>query len=232
MPAGDLPGWKQIFAEDFTRPAALGAFSSTYSNIGSYPYPWTDTSRNSRSNPGYYHTDKTVSVVNGTLSANLHYDATLGRHLVAALTPKLPTTTYGRYSIRLRADSIPGYKIAPLLWPDSGVWPNDGEVDFPEGDLNGGKLAAFSHYALASGGQDYFSTGVTHTSWHVYETAWSPGKIEFFVDGKSIGVSAKNVPSKAMHWVLQFETNTGSTAPPTSAAGNVQVDWIKAYQPQ
>lgn len=229
MPIGDLPGWKQVLAEDFTTAAPLGSFLSAYSNMGAYPYPWTDTSRNVRSNPGYYHPAKTLSASGGVMDAWLHYDSALGRHVVAAVTPKLPTMTYGRFSLRMRADKIPGYKIAPLLWPDSESWPSDGEIDFPEGDLDGTALSAFSHYANPNGGQDWFGTKVDPTQWHTYETLWSPGRIEFLVDGTSIGVSTTNVPSKAMHWVLQMETAITSTAPSTSAQGHVQIDWIKAY---
>jgi len=153
----------------------------------------------------------------------------LGRFLVAAPTPNLPTMTYGRFSMRLRTDRIPGYKIAPLLWPDSESWPNDGEIVFPEGDLNGSALEAFHHYARSAGGQDSFNTGVDPTQWHVYETLWSPGKVEFLVDGHSIGSSTNYVPSKPMHWVLQMETQISSAAPSTSAQGHVQIDWVKAY---
>ncbi|MEI6622988.1 MAG: glycoside hydrolase family 16 protein, partial [Actinomycetes bacterium] len=76
-----------------------------------------------------------------------------------------------------------------------------------------------------------FNTRVDPTAWHVYETAWSPGKVEFFVDGVSIGSSTTNVPTTAMHWVLQMETQISSTAPPTTAQGHVQIDWVKVYVP-
>ena len=60
--------------------------------------------------------------------------------MVAALLPKVPGSTrngqkYGRYAVRFKADPIDGYKIAWLLWPDSRVWPRDGEIDFPERNL-------------------------------------------------------------------------------------------------
>lgn len=229
MPQGDLPGWKAVVGEEFTTDAALGTFLATYQNFGAYPYPWTDTSRNVRSNPGYYHPEKTLSVSGGALDAWLHYDSELGRYLVAAPTPNLPQMTYGRFAMRLRADRIAGYKIAPLLWPDSERWPDDGEIDFPEGDLDGTSLKAFHHYARSTGGQDVFDTRVDPTAWHVYETIWSPGRVEFLVDGQSIGSSTNYVPSTPMHWVLQMETEISSTAPPTSSSGHVQIDWVKAY---
>jgi len=33
-----------------------------------------------------------------------------------------------------------------------------------------------------------------------------------------------------MHWVLQTETMLTSKRPPKTAAGNVQIDWVAAWQ--
>ena len=57
----------------------------------------------------------------------------------------------------------------PLLWPVSERWPDDGEINMPEGDLDGSPLPPHALRA-PQGGQDYFSTKVDHTAWHVYET--------------------------------------------------------------
>lgn len=221
--------WSLTFSEDFGRDAALGSFLNSYQNFEAYPYPWTDTSRNARSNPGRYHPAKTLSVGNGVLDAWLHYDATLDQHLVAAPVPRMTNQTYGRYVIRLRADQIDGYKIAPLLWPVSENWPTDGEINLPEGDLDGTSFAGFMHHARPQGGQDYFSTKVDHTSWNVYEILWTPGRVEFWVNDQIIGVSTNDVPSTPMRWVLQMETTITASAPPKSAQGHVQIDWVKAY---
>lgn len=225
-----IPKWSLTFSEDFSRVATLGSFLTTYTNFEAYPRPWTDTSRNVRSNPGVYNPEKTLSVGEGVLDVWLHYDVATGEYAVAAPVPKMTNQTYGRYSIRLRADKIEGYKIAPLLWPVSERWPNDGEIDMPEGDLDGSPFAAFMHYARATGGQDYFSTKVDPTAWHTYETLWSPGRVEFKVDDVTIGVSTRNVPSTAMRWVLQMETQISEIAPPVTAQGHVQIDWVKAYR--
>ncbi len=229
VPSTPTQGWTPTFSEEFSRDAALGSFLTSYTNFDAYPYPWTDTSRNVRSNPGYYHPQKTLSVSGGVMDAWLRYDSALGRYLVSAPMPKMTAQTYGRYAIRLRADRIDGYKIAPLLWPVSERWPDDGEINMPEGDLDGSPLAAFMHYARPQGGQDYFSTKVDHTAWHVYETLWTPGRVEFRVDGTVVGVSTQDVPSTPMRWVLQMETRISQNAPATTAQGHVQIDWVKAY---
>lgn len=229
-PAASSINWSIIFNEDFNTDAQLGSFLTTYKNFKDYPSNYTDTSRNYRSDPGHYVTAKTVSVKSSILNTNLHYDTVSGQYVVAALKPVLPVMLYGKFSIRLRADVIPGYKIAPLLWPDSEIWPAGGEIDFPEGDLNGKSFSAFAHYANSAGGQDYFNSNVDPTQWHTYDIAWSPGKIEFYVDGRLIGTSTKYVPNTPMHWVLQMETQISSVSPSKSVSGNVQIDWVKVYK--
>jgi len=222
MPTGNLPGWTQVFADDFTTAAPLGSFLSSYgSRWGAYPSPWKDTSGN-----GVYNPAKTMSAVGGAMDLWVHTES--GVHYVAAPQPKLPTMTYGRFSARFQADSTPGYKVAWLLWPDSGVWPADGEIDFPEGDLNS-NMSAFAHFASSGGGQDAFTLSTTFTGWHTATIDWTPGKLVFYLDGKVIGVSTKLVPSKPMHWVMQTETTLNGTAPSSSASGHVRVDWVTAY---
>jgi hypothetical protein len=223
MPTGNLPGWTQVFADDFTTAAPLGSFLTSYgSRWGAYPSPWKDTSGNGVYNPG-----KTMSAAGGAMDLWVHTEA--GVHYVAAPQPKLPTMTYGRFSARFQADSTPGYKVAWLLWPDSGVWPGDGEIDFPEGDLNS-NMSAFAHFASSGGGQDAFTLSTTFTGWHTATIDWTPGKLVFYLDGKVIGTSTKLVPSKPMHWVMQTETTLNGSAPSNAASGHVRVDWVTAYK--
>ncbi len=47
---------------------------------------------------------------------------------------------YYRDMIRIRADVVPGYTASNALGPDGETWPRDGEIDFPEGELNGAIL--------------------------------------------------------------------------------------------
>ena len=222
MPVGNLTGWKQVFADDFTKTAALGSFLSTYGSTWSaYPSPWKDTSRNGTYNPA-----KTLSTANGLLDIFVHTEN--GVHYVSAPEPRLPTMTYGRYSVRFQSDSTPGYKAAWLLWPDSGVWPGDGEIDFPEGDLDS-NMSAFAHFASGNGGQDAFTLAATFASWHTATVEWTPGKVVFYLDGRVVGTCTKMVPSKPMHWVLQTETTLSGAVPSDSASGHVRIDWVTAY---
>ncbi|HZE37257.1 MAG TPA: glycoside hydrolase family 16 protein [Stackebrandtia sp.] len=227
MPQGDLPGWKQIFADDFTEPAAVGQFpGDAYGDKWKvYPDGWNDTSGN-----GTYYPSKVVSVADGMLTKHLHTED--GMHMVAALLPKLNGSedgqSYGRYSIRFKSDAISSYKTAWLLWPDSEQTPEDGETDFPEGDLDG-KIGAFMHHADPDGGQDEFDTDATYTDWHTATIEWTPGKVVFLLDDKEIGTSTEHVPSNPMHWVIQTESCIGCGEPDDDIEGDVSIDWAVAY---
>ena len=172
---------------------------------------------------------KVMSVHDGVMDYYIHTEN--GVHMVSA--PWVTTTkgqTYGRYSVRFRSESLPGYKTAWLLWPDSERWPDDGEIDFPEGNLGANdQIHAFHHYATASGGQDAYSTGVTYQSWHTATVEWSPGKVVFIMDDKVVGTSTKYVPTTPMHWVLQTESNLDGYAPSSTVSGHVYVDWVSVW---
>ena len=230
MPLGDVPGWHQIFTEDFNTAVPVGSFPGTVykSKWGVYPDGRHDTSGH-----GTYYPSRVLSVSHGILNMYLHTEIINGVavHMVSAPVPHLPALegqAYGRYSVRFRADPVPGYKTAWLLWPVSGVWPADGEIDFPEGKLSG-TIDAFMHYANPAGGQAAFRTGATYGGWHIATIEWQPGKVTFILDGQRVGVSTAQVPVDPMRYVLQTETCLGCGTPPDRAAGNVRVDWVVIY---
>ncbi|MCU1594736.1 MAG: glycoside hydrolase [Frankiales bacterium] len=222
-PVGDLPGWKQTYVEDFAKAAPTGSFVSTYgARWGAYDDGWKDTSKN-----GTYMPSKVLSVHDGVLDYSIRSEN--GQHLVSA--PFVKQTfgqVYGRYSVRFRSDALAGYKTAWLLWPDSERWPDDGEIDFPEGNLDG-TIEGFAHNASSAGGQVEVPTNATYAQWHTATIEWTPGKVSFALDGKVMGGSTKNVPATAMHWVLQTETALDGGAPAAGVAGHVLVDWVALY---
>ena len=221
MPLGDLPGWHQIFMDDFTSGVPVGSFPCAVSNQWSaYPDGTKDTSKN-----GTYEPDQVASVQNGVL--NVHLQTENGTHMVAALLPKLPGAPgreggleYGRYVIRFKADPIAGYKVAWLLWPDSENWPHDGEIDFPESNLNG-TINAFMHHqdGTSSSDQDAYPTNARYSSWHTAVIEWLPTRVTFILDGNVIGNSTARIPNTPMHWVIQTETALDGSVPSDSVAG-------------
>ncbi len=241
VPIGDLPGWRQIFTDNFPTDVALGSFPAAVSSKWwaypeGYPGGWKDSP-----GKGWYSPQRTVSISNGTLKINLHTErvsASNGTlvHWVAALVPQIGTPKngqlYGRYAVRFRvtrADA--GYKMAWLTWPDSETWPRDGELDFPEGDLRG-TISGYMHRqgGTSAGDQDAFETGIPFgTGWHTVVTEWTPGAVRYILDGQVIGTSTNRIPNTPMHYVIQNETSF-SGEPTNAAVGGIEIDWVALWK--
>ena len=231
MPVGDITGWTQVFAEDFTDDAAIGDFNSVYgTRFFIYPAGWPDTTHH-----GQYQPAKTLSAHDSCLDIYLHTET--GIHMSGAMIPILPGvpaqkgTLYSRFSIRFSCTSAYGYKWVPLYWPDSGNWPHDGEIDGPEASLDQ-HIGAYMHRMNATSGsdQDAYSTGVEMSSgWHIWTTEWSAGDVKYYLDGVLIGHSTSRVPSTPMHLVLQSETSTDGETPTDTSWAHVLVDWVCVY---
>ncbi|TMC22298.1 MAG: glycoside hydrolase family 16 protein [Chloroflexi bacterium] len=230
-PIGDIPGWHQIFVEDFNTDVAVGSFlGAAYKDKFTVYADGVKDTAGQKGAPSRYYPSKVVSVSGGLLNLYLHTEN--GTPMSAALLPILPgNNLYGKYTIRFRSDALAGFKTAWLLWPNSENWPHDGEIDFPEGSLDG-TMSGFVHHQNAEVGtdQDINSTSVTYTAWHTASIEWSPNKVRFIVDDKLIGTSITQVPNTLMHWVIQTEACT-PTCPDVTTAGNLQIDWVTAYSP-
>jgi hypothetical protein len=228
MPTTSLPGWNIIWDDDFN--------TWNSSNYFVYPLGWHDTSGH-----GAY-TPSIISASGGNL--NLAIQTANGVHEVAAFCPLLPGSVSGaghnrgdllgmRYSFRVRADPMAGYKGVPLLWPQSETWPRDGEVDVPESDFMS-EPAAFVHHqgGTSSSDQDYFlsPSGTNWQAWHTYTVEWLPGvRVDMWVDGVQWVHDTTRVPNTPMHLVMQFETSTTGAVPSSSTAGQVQIAWLAAW---
>lgn len=232
MPVGNLAGWHQIVAQNFSTPVALGSFPGPHYK-GFFPYSgYSDTSGNGTYNPA-----KVLSVHGGVLDYYLHTAG--GQHDVSSVVVEVPGKNwgqvYGRYSVRFRSDRVPGYKMAFLLWPDDDNW-DEGEIDFPETvSLTSAATIYANRYAagrpVLSGSTLGFKTktSAAGTGWHTATTEWSPGGITYYLDGKKLGTTTSGVPHTLMRWTLQVETGIDVPAPSASAAGHVQVDWVTMY---
>jgi hypothetical protein len=231
MPVGDLAGWKQQYADNFQVPVPLGSFpTSVADEWNAYPFPWKDTSK-----VGVYAPLRVVEINNSIMTKHIRTEN--GQPLVAAILPKLPRTgagsgmTYGRFAVRFRADPLPGYSMAWLLWPDSGVWPRDGEIDFPEMALDSKSIGAYLHRQGGASGDDKtsFIVPADPSAWHTAVIEWSPNLVVFSLDGVEIGRTTERVPNTPMHWVLQTETVLHAAPPAPNVAGDVQIDWVAAW---
>ena len=232
MPVGDLPGWKQTGAQDFSTPARLGHVGEVYGpDLRGY-HDLRDTS-----GEGLYTPDSVLSVKDGKLDYHLHTKR--GTPRVASTVPfGYEGQTYGRYSIRFRSDTIPGYKIAFMLWPSSDDW-LEGEIDWPEGELNGKMYGVSAIKDSPLKGPARFDPTTRNlaptdaTDWHVATTEWTPGKVKWFWDGVLVGETTmpEGVPTTNMRLTLQAETKDGanSSSPRPETSGHLQVDWVVQY---
>jgi hypothetical protein len=218
-------GWKQVFSDDFT--------TWDPSRYFVYPDPWTNNYT------GVY--DPTIISSDGSkLRLNLHTRD--GKPRIAAFCP-VPTGSLSargdllgsRVEFRIRADLMPGYKGVPLLWPMSGVWPRDGEIDWPESSFDA-QPKGFMHRQNATLGSDQDSwsslTATRWLDWHTYALEWLPGvSMKAYQDAQLIKTVTDRVPTTAMHLVMQFETNLTMTAPDPAVSGYVEIDYLNVSVP-
>jgi hypothetical protein len=248
MPQGDLPGWRQIFADDFADDAPVGQFTDVYGARWSpYPDGWANTA-------GYaamsrYYPSRVVSAQGGLLKLDLHSEFLTASDLEAAdqtgspgvyaLTAALQPAeagvpinqVYGKYTIRFRVDPVPGFYSAWLLWPQSENWPYDGEISFPEGSLDEG-ICAFLHHAEGTerGDQEIFCPDAAPfgPGWHTASTEWTPDETRFILDDQVVGATSTRIPHTPMRYVLQNEACWEGCPDPNQPA-TLDVDWFVMY---
>jgi hypothetical protein len=236
---GDLPGWRQIFTDDFTTDVPSWGECTSYdggrdcpglptayrSKWWAYPSSYQDTRQKTSGDGGSYQPSN-MSMHGGLLHLKLR--RVNGVSQSAAPIPKIPggAQTYGRYAIRFRSDPSNSFKAAWLLWRTSASW---GEIDFPESDLDG-TISAFNHHPTGQAVSDSdvrFGDG----QWHTAVTEWTPGLVRFILDGEEIGrdSGAADVPSTPMTWVIQTETILSGTLPANSPDVSVYIDWVAVW---
>lgn len=233
MPSGDVVSngttWTPTLSEDFLHDAATGDVLTAYPSMSAYP-GGRDTSGH-----GTYAPHRVLSVHDSVLDFHLR---TVGdRHLVSAVLPDdYRPHLYGRVQLRYRASTTRGYKFVALLWPSSDEW-NDGEIDWPEGDLDArvrpasamvGSLGFWSRKMRFLPARERFAP-TDQTAFHVATTEWTPDAIRFYWDDDLIAEVNAGIPTTPMRVTLQAETWIDHGAPPDDAEGHIEVDWIVVY---
>jgi hypothetical protein len=213
--------WALLVDEHFDVTAELGHFADLYPNWASY-----DSFFDTRGF-GVYDSDRVVSVRDGILTQHLRAPSS-GPAAVVSITPPPHVQTYGRYEVRFRADEVPGYKIAWLLWPHDDNWTN-GELNFPEVWLHRGQtIEGFSH-EIGNPDVNAFvvDTGQPFDTWHTAVIEWRPQSLTFSLDGATYRTTDPHaIPSVPMFWSLQTEA---SWRPAPGTSGNVQIDYVRAW---
>jgi hypothetical protein len=227
LPIGDLPGWRQLLAEDFSTDVPEGDFPGRAYRDRWAGYDGFDDSSGSFR----YETADVASVHDGVLDLRTRTEGSTAMGAGVAAQVNGDGTwggrAYGRYSVRFRADPGAGWGAAFLLWSDTDTW-TDGEIDFAEGLTTATTVDAHNH-ALVDPAQNALSvyTPATWDSWHVATVEWTPDAVRFHLDGHLTGTSTQ-VPTRPLHLVLQ--TVTDKRVPPADSTAHVLVDWVAAYE--
>ncbi|QNG21185.1 glycoside hydrolase family 16 protein [Rhodococcus triatomae] len=231
VPAGNLPGWRQIFVDEFDR-CELGGTWSTYSgNPGGNPHSLWDGSM--------------VETGDGTLALRARRDEA-GDWITGGVSNYPVTQLYGRWEIRMRADHSDDISYHMLLWPQNEQWPP--EIDFAEsvsGDRS--EMDAFLHWVGADGENDKASAAVNgdFSDWHTVGVEWLPGLVRYLLDGRVWAEvrSAHMVPTVPMWLGMQAEAGacerrldwglTPCDEDPQDRpdTATVEIDWVTVYAP-
>lgn len=221
-PASYDSNWKLIADEEFNGTSLNTGLWSAYNGTG---------------NEGVgYRRPQNIQVGNGeaTLVGTVSNLTGAGMCLCGSSAPK--NLTYGRYEIRAKMDVGNGFGPALLLWPNSNVWPADGEIDISEIPQGARTSSHFTVHYGSNNSQIGFSSTSDFSQWHTFGLEWEPDHITYFLDGvpmKTITTPAA-IPTKAMH--LAIQNDAGATghwiaAPDSSSPPQIDlhVDWVKVY---
>ena len=229
MPVGNIPGWHQVFADDFKGTALNTSNWYPYAGRpGSDPVGWWDPShvivrgceltlRGYRGAPG----KPGLFVTGGIGMTNAH------------------AQTFGKYLVRIRADSGDGISAIALLWPRANVWPP--EIDFDE-DGGGDRTHISATLHCGPNGRDDCQvqrslSGYDFSQWHTLGVEWTRGKLVYTIDG-TVWATVIDPRVPAIPMVLDIQAQSLACSPyntcldsSTPAEVNVQVAWVVAYAP-
>jgi len=225
MPTGDVPGWHQVFADDFSgRTLDPDKWRFYWGVPGGDPAGWFDP--------------RHVTVSGGKLIISAYRDRRdHGRWATGGLSssPGL-VQRYGKYLVRFRLDPGIGVSHAILLAAANGSWPP--ELDFSE---DNGSERVRTLVTLHYGRRDNHINALLNvnlTRWHTLGVEWTPGKLRFTIDGRVWATMANNaVPTVPM--VLDLQTQTWPCTgywgrcpnATTPRVVRMYVDWVVAYAP-
>lgn len=142
--------------------------------------------------------------------------------------------TYGSYEVRVRCENDPSGIMSGVLltWPQSEIWPQDGENDFYE--TGTGQRTSTSgwntyiHYGTVGSDQDYYHhANVDAKAWHIVAMDWTASTIKIYDDGVLMWTDSNtgHIPDGNHHLCIQYD----AFGTYVSAASKLEVDWVKIY---
>ncbi len=226
MPVGNLPGWRQVFTDNFNgNRLNQSKWRLYWGRPGGDAAGWFDP--------------RHVTVSHGLLVISAYRDRRDGGRWATGGLSSSPglTQTYGKYLVRFRMDPGIGVGHAALLMPANNSWPP--EVDFSEDNGSGrtGTLVTL-HFGRNDTHWSTTLNGVNLTKWNTLGVQWTPGKLQFTINGRIWYTMAGSVvPNIPMVLDLQTQTwpctGTWGRCPTarTPKKVNMYVDWVAAYAP-
>jgi hypothetical protein len=145
----------------------------------------------------------------------------------AGMSAKFGRQKYGRWEIRAAGSGDNEYHLVSLLWPDSGNWPCEGEVDYAETAATWDSIKFHHHYGC-SNKQTRGSQDLDVSQFHNYAVDWSPNGVVGYIDGVKWfeDNDAAHQPPASMHQTLQLDWFPDDTA---DGPGEMRVDWVRVY---
>jgi beta-glucanase (GH16 family) len=226
MPVGNILGWRQVFTDNFSgRKLDLTKWRLYWGRPGGDPAGWFDP--------------RHVRVSHGMLVISGYRDrADDGRWATGGLSSSIGLKqTYGKYLVRFRLDRGVGIGHAVLLMPANNSWPPELDMSEDNGSNRTGTLATL-HYGKHDKHWSAFLSHLNLTQWHTLGVEWTPGKLQYTVDGRVWETMQGNVVP-AVPMVLDIQTEawpcrgTWGRCPNASTPRVVRmrVDWVVAYAP-
>ena len=237
---GQIPGWTQTFADDFTSPSTLSNYQ-VYSSSGPAP-----------DGSGSCVASNHVGVTGGMLVIRGYKDPAgavshgctddANQWVTGGVKLTANSQTYGKYEVRMRVDNGQGVSLVALLWPTTDTWPP--EIDFTEDNGVSPRTVdtATEHWGTAANPSQVNDTlAVNLSQWHTVGVEWTPGKIVYTMDGVPWATEANsNVSDVPMQLAVQtqaWQCNSAGTGWETCVDGttpaevDMDVDWIAVYAP-
>ena len=225
MPTGDIPGWRQVFADDFGGHALDRRLWNVYwGQPAGDPVGWFDPTH--------------LRVSDGLLVISAYRDPHDGGRWATGGLSTSPSLvqTYGKYLVRFRLEPGRGIAHALLLTPPASRSP--AEVDFSE-DNGSDRRATLATLHYGPGDQT-ISKGlaVDLTRWNTLGVQWTAGLLRYTIDGRVwLTMATRHVPDVPMALDIQTQAwpcgRTWERCPDagTPSVVRMYVDWVVAYAP-
>lgn len=230
MPVGNLPGWKQVFKDDFTGTKLDSKWKAYNGVVGGGRGGWWATSH------AVVHSHELVlETYSDPASCPNEASCSLFNDEVSGGVKSKFAETYGKFLIRVRTTPVADVSFLAILWPVSDIAPPETDFAVEGGPLNLTTIGALLKYGS---GPTIVPDNLTANAaqWHTLGVVWSPGEVQYTIDGHVWATEVNpNISAVPMNIVLQSETDCQAvagqtcTVPWAAKEPNVDVAWVVAY---